>query len=375
MVENKKNSLGKLKVLCVCGLGLNRSRYLAKYLGEKGYDTKWRGLESCDFNLESKNLIGIKDIEWADIIVVSKEKYKSILNDNFKVRDKKIVCLDIVSLRKIDGEYSQLRRELESYLILIKKSPIKINLNVNREVNFLMILYQIIKNQNNFKNFSFEGLEKLNEEDKEILKSILRDDNFSLEVISRDEKLKKIYLKNKKVFESYWNKNKGQLDTIKKRIEERCDIYDFSIFERVGMFFDFEGPREVNVYICLGNETKAGTGNAFSPNIAFLFPREFGNFSIKTIDADFAVLIHEIMHLFQNMCSEPDKILRENVARCFAPRGILINEEKYDGDRDFFEKVKSSFQNGKNYFEIREDLLESDALLGENKIELKGGSV
>lgn len=234
---------------------------------------------------------------------------------------------------------------------------IKINLKVDREVNFLMILYQSVKNQNSFENLCFEGLDKFNSKDKEKIKDVLRSGNSFIEGISRDEKLKDIYLVNKEVFERYWNDNIELLGKIKNILEEKCNSYDFSIFEKVERFFDFEGPREVDIYLCLGNETMAGTGNAFSPNLAFLFPRDFKNYSKETVDADFAVLIHEVMHLFQNMCNESDSVLREKVAQCFAPRGILINEDRYSGDKDFFEKVKSSFCKGKTYSDIREDLL------------------
>jgi len=383
--ENKDNSK-KLKVLCVCTMGLNRSKYLAEYLRNRGYETRYGGIGPCRIDTESKNPVKKEDIEWADIIVTARKKHKPILNNNFGVRDKKIICLDITDSRKAMGEiypefkdieqdefnqkwtYPQLRKEIERHLPLTKKLPVKINLKIDKEVNFLMILYQIIKNQNSFENFNLEGTGRLNKKDKEVIKEILKSNNTILEAINKDEKLKDIYLENKKSFEDYWNKNKNLLKEIKNKLEERCNAYDFSIFEKVENFFDFEGPKEIDLFICLGNETKAGTGNAFSPNLAFLFPRNFNNYSKETIDADFAVLIHEIMHLFQNMCNEKDKILREKVAQCFAPRGLLINENKFNGDMIVFNKIKLAFQEGKKYFEIREKLLNSNTLTEENKI-------
>jgi len=389
MVESKKNEPKKLKVLCVCTKGLNRSKYLAEYLREKGYDTKYRGVGPCRIDPEPKNPVKKEDIEWADIIITARKKHKPILNNNFGVRDKRIICLDITDSRKAMGEiypefknieqnefnkkwtYPQLRKEIEKYLPLAKKSPVKINIKIDKGVNFLMILYQIIKNQNSFENLNLEGTEGLNKEDKGIIKEILRSNNILLEAINKNEKLEKIYSENKELFEYYWKKNKNLLCEMKNKFKEKFNFYDFSIFEKVGKFFDFEGPKEIDIYICLGNETMAGTGNAFSPNLAFLFPRNFNNYSKETIDADFAVLIHEIMHLFQNMCNEKDKNLREKVAQCFAPRGILINEEKYNGNELLFEKVKFSFQEGKSYLEIREKLLSESTLLEENKINYK----
>lgn len=391
MVESKENEHKKLKVLCVCTMGLNRSKYLAEYLREKGYDTRYGEIGPCRIDPESKNPVKKEDIEWADIIITARKKHRPILNNNFGVKDKKIICLDLTDSRKAMGEiypefknieqdefnqkwiYPQLRKEIERYLPLTKKSSIKINLKINKDVNFLMVLYQIIKNQNSFENFNLEGIGRLNKEDKEIIKEILSNNNNIPESINKNEKLKKIYSENKESFENYWNKNKNLLSEIKNKLEKKCNSYDFSIFEEVGKFFDFEGPKKIDLYVCLGNETKVGTGNAFTQNLAFLFPRKFNDHSKETIDADFAVLIHEIMHLFQNMCNEKDKNLREKVAQCFAPRGILINEEKYNGDKIIFEKVKSAFKEGKKYFEIREKLLSSNALTKENKNKFSGG--
>ena len=250
---------------------------------------------------------------------------------------------------------------------------IKFNLKLDKDVNFLMILYQIIKGQNSFENLSFKEINKLEKRDKDLIKNILRNKSNFSEKIKQYEKLNKIYLENKEKFENYWNENKNLLIKIKNKLEEKCNVYNFSIFEKVGNFFDYQGPEEINFYVCLGNETDVGTGNAFSPNLAFIFPRNFNNYSKETIDADFAVLIHEIMHLFQNMCNEKDKNLREKVAQCFAPRGLLINENKFNGDMIIFNKIKLAFQDGKKYFEIRENLLRDNALLEENEFKFQGG--
>lgn len=385
MEDNPK----KLKVLCVCTMGLNRSKYLAEYLKDKGYDTRYGGIGPCRIDPEPKNPLKKEDVEWADIIITARKKHKPILDKDFGVKNKRIICLDVTDSRKSMSKiypefkniehdefnqkwtYPQLRKEIGRYLPLTKNFPIEINLKVDKGVNFLMVLYQTIKNQNSFNNFSFKGLDKLNKDDKNIIKEIFRNKDDFFEAINKNEKLEKIYLENKKSFEDYWNKNKNLLIEIKDKLEEKCNDYDFSVFEKVEKFFDFKGPKEIDFYVCLGNETKAGTGNAFSPNLAFLFPRNFKNHSNETINADFAVLIHEIMHLFQNMCNEKDKNLREKVAQCFAPRGLLINENKFNGDMLIFEKVKSAFQDGKKYLEIREKLLSNNALLGENKLNCK----
>jgi len=245
---------------------------------------------------------------------------------------------------------------------------VEVNLKMDKDVNFLMILYQIIKNQNSFNDLCLKSTDKLEKSDKDLIKNILRNFSEISDGIKQNEKLNRIYLENKKSFEDYWEQNKNILENIKEILEKKCNEYDFSIFEMVEDFFDFKGPKEIDLYICMGNGTNAGTGNAFSPNLAFIFPRNFKGFSNKTTDSDFAVLIHEIMHLFQNMCNEQDKVLREKVAQCFAPRGILINEEKFNGDKFIFNKIKNAFENKLKYSEVREKLLSNHALLEETEL-------
>jgi hypothetical protein len=233
---------------------------------------------------------------------------------------------------------------------------VKINFKTDKEVNFLMVLYQMIKKQNSFENLSFKGIFTLEKEDKIMIKNIIRNKANILEAIKQNQKLNPLYRDNKKTWEGYWNTNKHKLLEIKKLLEQKASKYDFFIFEKVGAFFNFKGPEEIDFYLCMGNEVEVGTGNAFSPNLAFMFPRNFKNPSEKSINADFAVLIHEVMHLYQDMCSEEDKELREAIAKCFAPRGILINEDKFNGNLGFYDKIKKSFQKKETYKDIREDL-------------------
>ena len=225
-----------------------------------------------------------------------------------------------------------------------------INLEINKEVNFLMILYQIIKNQNKFDNFNFPI--ELCKDDKKIIKTILRNGNISLKKIEENSKLNKIYKKNEKVWEKYWKNNLRNLVKIKEELEKRLDNFDFSVFEKVEKFFGTQAPKEIVIWICMGNENIVGTGNAFSPNLCVLFPRKFNNFTQESLDNDFAVLIHEILHLYQKLCNGKDKELTEKIAQCFAPRGILINENKVSGDENFmkfFNSVKKCFLENKDF--------------------------
>lgn len=45
----------KLKVLCICTMGLNRSKYLAEYLKGKGYETRYGGVGPCKIDPEPAN--------------------------------------------------------------------------------------------------------------------------------------------------------------------------------------------------------------------------------------------------------------------------------------------------------------------------------
>ena len=232
-----------------------------------------------------------------------------------------------------------------------------INLEINKEVNFLMILYQTIKNQNKFDNLNFNFPIELTKDDKKIIKIILRDKNINLNKIKENFKLNQIYEKNKKAWEKYWNDNLKNLMKIKDELEQRLNNFDFLIFKKVEKFFEKQSPKRIVIWICMGNETIVGTGNAFSPNLVVLFPRKFKEYNNVSLDNDFAVLIHEILHLYQDLCNEKDKNLIEKIAQCFAPRGILINGDKVNGDENFmnfFNFVKKCFLENKTFSYVKE---------------------
>jgi len=124
----------KPKILCVCTMGLNRSKYLAGYLGEKGYETRYGGVGPCRVDPFPANPLKKEDVAWADIIITAREKHKPILIENYDVQNKKIITLDITDSRKAMSEiypefkniehhkfnekwtYPQLRKAIEEYL-------------------------------------------------------------------------------------------------------------------------------------------------------------------------------------------------------------------------------------------------------------------
>ena len=94
----------KPKVLCVCSMGLNRSRFLAKYLKEKGYETRYGGVGPCRVDPEPENPVNTEDIGWADIIITARKKQKPILTESYGVDPKRIITLDVTDSRKAMSE-------------------------------------------------------------------------------------------------------------------------------------------------------------------------------------------------------------------------------------------------------------------------------
>lgn len=126
----------KPKILCICLVGLNRSRYLASYLKNKGYKTRYGGICRRIIDCYVINSINQKDVDWADIIIVTRKKFKPRLKKRYKIKDKKIISLDVrdskryiikkyPELKKLDfwalqkkWTYPQLRKAIKPYLPL-----------------------------------------------------------------------------------------------------------------------------------------------------------------------------------------------------------------------------------------------------------------
>lgn len=230
-----------------------------------------------------------------------------------------------------------------------------IKLKISKEFNFLMIIYQKLKQQQMFENLNFNLVDTLTKENRKIIKSILRSGNISFEEIEKNELLGPIYRANKNSFDDYWDKNLDGLKLITKELQKRLNKFNLELFDKVGLFFSKIPPKDIIFWVCMGNITSVGSGNAFSPNLGVLFPRKFDSFDLKSIEFDFAVLIHEIVHLCQNMCGETDKKLLENVTKCFAPRGILINEDKMREEEynSLYRLVKESFLNEESFADFK----------------------
>lgn len=73
-----------MKVLCVCALGMNRSRYAAHWLAEKGFDTRFGGIDN-----NALNPLKEEDVIWADIIIIARDRHQDLLKKKFILARKK----------------------------------------------------------------------------------------------------------------------------------------------------------------------------------------------------------------------------------------------------------------------------------------------
>lgn len=100
----------KSKILCICSMGLNRSKYLASYLKNKGYRTRYGGIGFGRIDKKAHNSFNQEDTDWADIIIVVRKKHKPLLRKHYNIKGKKIIVLDVTDSRRIIGEkYPELK--------------------------------------------------------------------------------------------------------------------------------------------------------------------------------------------------------------------------------------------------------------------------
>ena len=90
------------RVLCVCALGRNRSKYLAEYLNKKGYETKHEGV-SCGKLKKCKKceLLHQEDVDWADVVIIVRRILVKPFKKNYAWKGKKIIVLDVTDSRKV----------------------------------------------------------------------------------------------------------------------------------------------------------------------------------------------------------------------------------------------------------------------------------
>lgn len=94
----------KPKILCVCSMGRNRSKYLAYYFKNKGYRTRYGGIGHGRIDEKAHNPFNQEDTDWADVIIVVRKKHKPLLKKDYKIKNKKVIVLDVTDSRRIIGE-------------------------------------------------------------------------------------------------------------------------------------------------------------------------------------------------------------------------------------------------------------------------------
>lgn len=97
------------KILCLCDLGRNRSRFLAAYLKQKGFQTRYGGLRVGPKDLLKPNQLSQyakpttkKDIDWADLIIIARKGLKSELIKKYQPTQK-IILLQVSDDQKYIG--------------------------------------------------------------------------------------------------------------------------------------------------------------------------------------------------------------------------------------------------------------------------------
>ena len=123
------------KILCICAYGRNRSKYLAKYLKRKGYQTRFAGMEIDEKNPVNQKLITQNDIDWADLIIFVKPRLEQLFKEKYKF-NKKTITIKVTDVKELIPEefahlrklpekefqkkwtYTQLRRAIKKYMPL-----------------------------------------------------------------------------------------------------------------------------------------------------------------------------------------------------------------------------------------------------------------
>lgn len=101
----------RVRVLCICAKGKNRSRYLANYLKMKGYSTRFGRIDENGQVYEKiEKEVSAEDVIWADVIIVVRKRLISIFKEKFGEVNKKMISLDVSdSIDLVPQEYSYLK--------------------------------------------------------------------------------------------------------------------------------------------------------------------------------------------------------------------------------------------------------------------------
>ncbi|OGI14892.1 hypothetical protein A3K63_01655 [Candidatus Micrarchaeota archaeon RBG_16_49_10] len=121
-----------MKVLCLCGGGVFRSKYLAEYLENMGYHTSYAGVDiSCVKNPASQTMV-----DRADVVILVHPWIKNALGDRKEngmtgkgyvdLEGKKIITLNVRDAfpeegRPFEDVYSELEQQIGPYFATLLK--------------------------------------------------------------------------------------------------------------------------------------------------------------------------------------------------------------------------------------------------------------
>ena len=239
----------------------------------------------------------------------------------------------------------------------------KIKFKINKDRNFLALIYNLSRKNNpqEYEPAKFLKDYKVPDEMRRIIRAIISKEGNLSEEIAQIPILKNIYALNKGVWEDYWKKNKPLLEEIKRKLEKMAAAFDLSKIEKCAKFFEAEIPKEIIFYLCAGAINEVGRGTGMSDYVYIMFPRKFNAYNDTTVSYDFAVIIHEVVHVIQkDIYYNEQRDFIEAVTRAFAPRGILINRDKIDKgtpEEKLIPIIENAIEEGKTFRETRLKLL------------------
>jgi hypothetical protein len=243
----------------------------------------------------------------------------------------------------------------------------KIELRIDKTRNFLALIHNLNRD-NNPQKYEVENIFKdyrIPKEKRKEIRNLIAKEKDTSQALAKDPLLREIFNKNEEAWEKYWEKNKPYLNKLAKRLVLLADNFEESSLAPCARFFKTELPPRIIIYICVGAINACGRGTQMSAlreePVFILFPRAFNKSTEETIKADFAVMIHEIVHaLQQEIYDKEDRDFIEAVTRAFAPRGLLVNEEIVDSgsiEEKMLPLIRKAIGNNQTYFDIKEELI------------------
>jgi predicted protein tyrosine phosphatase len=79
-----------MRILCVCKMGRNRSRYLAGYLASRGHKTRYAGVSRI-----ATRPLQQEDIDWAQLVITAKGWMRDRMFERYGCKEKRIIALDV----------------------------------------------------------------------------------------------------------------------------------------------------------------------------------------------------------------------------------------------------------------------------------------